>query len=54
MAVISQDKYIVRERIAEAPGVFTLKMSRPDNTIPQYFPGQFINVYFPNLLSLLA
>lgn len=49
MKTVPQDKYIVREKVAEAPSVFTLKLSRIDNTIPEYFSGQFINVYFPEL-----
>jgi ferredoxin-NADP reductase len=42
-----RESYIVREKTAEAPGVFTLKLSRGDGTIPKYTPGQCITVYFP-------
>ncbi len=44
-----KDRYVVRERIAEAPSVFTLKLLREDGTVPFYIPGQFITVYFPEL-----
>lgn len=38
-------KYIVRENLAEAPDVFTLKLSREDGSATAYTPGQFINIY---------
>jgi len=43
------EQYIVKENTAEAPGVRTLKLSREDDTIPSYVPGQYITVYFPEL-----
>ncbi len=44
-----KERYRVREKIAEAPAVFTLKLSREDGTTPSYLPGQFITIYFPEL-----
>lgn len=44
-----RERYVVREKVAEAPAVVTLKLSRDDGTIPFYQPGQFITVYFPEL-----
>lgn len=38
-------KYVVRENLAEAPDVFTLKLSREDGSATAYTPGQFINIY---------
>lgn len=38
-------KYIVRENLAEAPDVFTLKLLREDGSATAYTPGQFINIY---------
>ena len=42
-------RYIVREIIAEAPGVSTLQLSLANGSIPKYMPGQFITVYAPEL-----
>lgn len=44
-----KELYRVKEKLAETPGVFTLKLLRDDNTIPPFTPGQFITVYFPEL-----
>lgn len=45
--------YRVVEKIAEAPSVSTLKLAIDDGSgkkyAPPYRPGQFINVYFPEL-----
>ncbi len=49
MAEERKERYVVREKIAEAPGVFTLRLSRMDGVIPSYAAGQFINVYIPEL-----
>jgi ferredoxin-NADP reductase len=42
-----RETYVVREKILEAPGVSTLKLSRDDGSVPSYIPGQCITVYFP-------
>ena len=39
--------YSVKRTIAEAPGVVTLVCSLGDSTVPEFCPGQFINIYFP-------
>lgn len=44
-----KERYIVREKVAEAPAVYTLNLSLEDGSIPRYLPGQFITVYFPEL-----
>jgi len=49
MAQEPNTRYIVRENIAEAPGVSTLQLSLANGSIPKYVPGQFITVYAPNL-----
>ncbi len=40
-------KYIIKNKILEAPKVLTLQLVCEDNSVPFYFPGQFINIYFP-------
>ena len=42
-------RYIVRETVAEAPGVSTLQLSLSNGSVPKYIPGQFITVYAPEL-----
>ena len=42
-------RYIVREIIAEAPGVSTLQLSLSNGSVPKHTPGQFITVYAPEL-----
>ena len=49
MSQESNTRYIVRENIAEAPGVSTLQLSLANSTVPTYVPGQFITVYAPEL-----
>ena len=45
--------YRVREKVIESPMVVTLKLSIEDGSmrgaVPQYRPGQFITIYFPEL-----
>ncbi len=42
-----RENYLVKEKSPEVPGVFTLKLSRDDGSVPFYIPGQCITVYFP-------
>jgi ferredoxin-NADP reductase len=41
-------KYVVRKKIAEAPGISTLELTFTDGGIPSFIPGQCITVYFPD------
>ena len=40
-------KYVVRNKITEAPNIATLELTLADGTVPQFVAGQFITVYFP-------
>ena len=40
--------YVVKEKIVESATISTLKLTLPGG-IPIYHPGQFINIYFPEL-----
>lgn len=39
----------MRATKTETPGVTTLFLSEKNKTVPEFIPGQFINVYFPDL-----
>lgn len=39
----------MRETRTEVPGVVTLFLSEKKGMVPEFVPGQFINVYFPKL-----
>lgn len=41
--------YIVKEKIVESTAVSTLKLTFSTGNIPAFRPGQFINIYFPDL-----
>lgn len=41
--------YVVKEKIVESDTISTLKLTLPDGMVPSYHPGQFINIYFPEL-----
>jgi ferredoxin-NADP reductase len=43
------ERYVVKEKVAEAPGVFTLRLSREGGALPHYAAGQFVTVYIPEL-----
>jgi ferredoxin-NADP reductase len=43
------ERYIVRENVAEAPAVVTLRLAREDGAAHRFVPGQFVTVYFPEL-----
>ncbi|MDE2079389.1 MAG: hypothetical protein KGI73_03320 [Patescibacteria group bacterium] len=43
------ERYILRENVAEAPNIKTLKLAREDGAPHRFIPGQFITVYFPEL-----
>lgn len=47
MAGERRERYVVRGRVAEAPGVVTLALRLADGSVPPFSPGQFIVVYFP-------
>lgn len=49
MAQEPNTRYIVRDIVAETPGVSTLRLSLINGSIPKYVPGQFITVYAPQL-----
>mgnify|MGYP001567444961 FL=1 len=49
MAQESNTRYVVRDIVAETPGVSTLRLSLVNGSIPKYVPGQFITVYAPEL-----
>lgn len=40
-------RYTVHENIGEAPGVASLALVDEKGGVPEFLPGQFINVYFP-------
>lgn len=40
-------RYTVREQVSEAPGVASLSLVDERGDVPEFLPGQFINVYFP-------
>ncbi len=40
---------VVREVVRETPDIVTLKLSAPDGGRPDFIPGQYIAVYFPDL-----
>ena len=42
-------KFIVKGKIAESPTIMTLNLMLEDGSIPEYRPGQFITIYFPEL-----
>lgn len=39
--------FVVRENVPEARNIATLKLTLPAGDIPDFIPGQFITVYFP-------
>ncbi len=41
--------YVVENRTALTNAISTVTFELPDGSIPSYCPGQFINVYFPEL-----
>lgn len=40
-------RYTVREVVSEAPGVASLSLVDERGAVPEFLPGQFINIYFP-------
>jgi len=43
-----KERYVVLERIVEAPNVSTLTLALASGGIPRFTAGQFITVYFPD------
>lgn len=41
------ESYVVQDTKEEVPGVVTLFLSYVDKSTPDYLPGQYINIFFP-------
>ncbi|MDH5442360.1 MAG: FAD-dependent oxidoreductase [Candidatus Nomurabacteria bacterium] len=46
---MNQETYVVKNIIKESPGVISLHIALQDGNIPEYVPGQYITVFFPEL-----